>query len=280
MSSAPPKSRPSAEPSFDLDYSIHDFDVDQHRDSQFLFQRVEEMMLEEGVVPGGRTLDVACGVGRLPASVHERGGEGWGLDPSLEMLGISRWLFSAHQVVLLRGIAEALPFRDGNFDRVICKGSLDHFVDPHDFMREAARVVKPGGRVIVALTNYESLSCRLGRLRYQLGQIFLRRPPVPFRPYWQPPSDHYHKGDLAFMHGLGGKRLRLERCYGISLMWPAYGWGMTLERLPRSFTHALLVVLDRIAYRTPALADMIISVWRPLPEEDGPPLVREGSKPA
>jgi SAM-dependent methyltransferase len=183
------------------------------------------------------------------------------------MLGISRWLFAADQVILVRGIAESLPFRDGSFDRVICKSSLDHFVDPHDFMREAARVVKPGGRVIVALTNYESLSCRLGRLRYQLAQTFLRRPPVPFRPYWQPPSDHYHKGDLAFVHGLGGKRLRLERCYGISLMWPAYGWGMALERLPHSFADALLVALDQIASRTPELADMIVSVWQPLHQE-------------
>lgn len=263
MYTAPAKSRPSAEPSFDLDYSIHDFEVDQHRDSQFLFRRSEEVLLREGLA-GGKTLDVACGAGHLAARLQERGVQGWGLDPSQEMLGISRWLFTADQVILVRGIAESLPFRDGSFDRVICKGSLDHFVDPHDFMREAARVIKPGGRVIVALANYESLSCRLGRLRYQLAQILLRRPPVPVRPYWQPPSDHYHKGDLAFVRGLGGRRLRLERCYGISLMWPASGWGTALERLPRHAADALLVALDQIASRTPELADMIVSVWRPL----------------
>jgi len=194
LSLAPSKKPPSARPSFDLDYSIHDFEVDPHVDSQFLYKRVEQVMLDEACVPGGRSLDVACGAGQLAVAIHERGGEGWGLEPSNEMLGISRWLFPADKAVLARGVAEHLPFRAGSFDRVTCQGSLDHFVDPRAFMREAARLVKPGGYVIVALANYESLSCRIGRLWHRLDREVFRRPPPPHRKYWEIPADHFHRG--------------------------------------------------------------------------------------
>ena len=266
MSSAPPKTPPSAEPAFDLDYSIHDFEVDPNPDSQFLYQRIDEAALAEGLTPGGRTLDVACGVGALAVQVCERGGEGWGIDSSQEMLGLSRWVFPARRLPLVRAVAEALPFRDGSFDRIVCKGSLDHFVEPQAFTREAARLLRPGGRLVIALANYESLSCRLGRLWRRATTLAGRRAPE-HRAYWETPLDHYHKGDLAFVRGLGGNELELEGCYGISLLWllgdsDRWRWGDLLAKLPASMARAVLSGLDRIAYRLPAQADMIISVWR------------------
>ena len=267
MSSAPPKTPPSAEPAFDLDYSIHDFEVDPNPDSQFLYQRIDEAALAEGLTPGGRTLDVACGVGALAVQVCERGGEGWGIDSSQEMLGLNRWVFPARRLPLVRGVAEALPFRDGSFDRIVCKGSLDHFVDPQAFMRDAARLLRPGGRIVVALANYESLSCRLGRLWRRVETGVLCRPIPPHRAYFEPPPDHYHKGDLAFVRALGGRRLELERWYGLSLLWLLrdsrdWRWGDVLAGLSPSLARALLLGLDRIACRLPAQADMIVSVWR------------------
>ncbi len=267
-SSAPPKRPPSADPSFDLDYSIEEFELDPHRDSQFLFRHVDEAMLQEGLVRGGRTLDVACGSGRLAARICERGGEGWGVEPSQEMLGISRLVFPASRVVLVRSVAEVLPFRDASFDRVLCQGAVDHFVDPHAFVREAARVLRPGGRLIVAVANYESLSCRLGRLLCRVAPAPFRRSSSAKRPYWEPPPDHHHKGEPAFVRRLGGERLRLERCYGVSLLWLLEGWGEWrwghwLDGLPDSLAQTFLVMLDRIARRVPTMADVLVSVWRP-----------------
>jgi SAM-dependent methyltransferase len=230
--------------------------LDPHRDGQFLYHRIEEAMLEEGTRAGGRTLDVACGVGKLATEVTARGGEGWGLEPSKEMLGLGRWVYPDGRAALVRGVAETLPFRDGSFDRIICQGSLDHFVAPQDFMQEAARVMRPDGRLIIALANYESLSCRLGR-------SLLRWRRAAGRPYWQIPPDHNHKGDLAFVQQLGSGRLRLERCYGISLLWQFPRWGRCLNVLPGRPAGIVLSALDRLAYRAPALADMIVSVWRP-----------------
>lgn len=217
-------------------------------------------MLEESVAPGGRTLDVACGTAHLAKAVTDHGGEGWGIEPSTEMTGIARFIYPRESSVLVRGVAEVLPFRDASFERVVCQGSLDHFVRPEDFMREAARVVKPDGKVVIALANYESLSCKLGRLlRGHLKEEY---------PYYNPPPDHYHKGDLAFVRRLGGPWLRLERCYGLSLLWLLrdsgdWKWGEWLNDLPPRLARSIVVTLDRIAYYTPSLADMMVSVWRP-----------------
>jgi SAM-dependent methyltransferase len=251
------------EPAFDLRYSIEDFPEDGRRDSEYLYQRIDEVMTKEGAAPGGRTLDVASGIGKLVNHLYTNGTETWGLDPSAEMLGLSRWVYPRDSLILLRGIGESLPFLDGTFDRVVCQGSLDHFVDPSAFMKEAVRVLKPDGRLVIALANYESLSCIVGRTRHWIGQRTWKRPPPPKRFYWDPPPDHFHKGDLPFVRKLGGSWFQLERCYGVSMLWLSVGWAGLLERLPDRLANGLLKASDGLAYRVPRFADMIISVWRP-----------------
>ena len=261
MSSAPSKKPQSAEPAFDLDYSIHDFEVEHFPDSTYLFQQIEDAMVKEGALPEGRTLDVACGVGRLAARFQNAGGQGWGIEPSGEMLGLSRLIVPRDAVVLTRGVAEKLPFGDGVFDRIVCQGALDHFVEPRAFMAEAARVVRPDGRVIVALANYESLSCRLGRPLQQAYWRLRNRQPEG-RPYWQIPDDHFHEGSLDFVRQLGGQELTLERAYGLSLFWLFPGWGQALAFIPSAAGTALLAALNKLAHGRPTLSDTIVSVWK------------------
>ena len=267
MSSAQSRNPRSADPKYDLTYSVNDFQADPHRDTAFLNARLEEAMLLDSTVPGGRTLDVACGVGRLAVEITKAGGQGWGLEPSAEMTGVGRWLFPADLSVLVRGVGEQLPFRDASFDRLVCQGALDHFVSPDVFMREAARVIRPHGRIVIAIANYESISCRLGRLAEHFAVASLGQPKAADRPYWQPPPDHFHKGQLSFVRRLGGELLELERCYGISLLWllrhrRIFHWGKGLDLLPERLARMILVPLDRLAQAAPAHADMIVSVWR------------------
>lgn len=263
MPSAPLKTPPSGEPAVDLDYSVDDFDLDiEHLpDSTFLFQRMEDTLVREGTVTGGRTLDVACGVGKLAARFQQAGGEAWGIEPSADMLALSRFVIERDAVALTRGVAETLPYQDTTFDRIVCMGALDHFVEPRSFMREAARILKPDGRVVIALANYDSFSCRIGRPLQQAASRLLRRPPTQ-RPYWQPPDDHFHKGNRAFVRSLGGSDLVLERCYGISLLWLFPGWGWLLAVMPARLRDAAAGALDRLARGNVGLADTIISVWR------------------
>jgi len=80
------------------------------------------------------------------------------------------------------------------------------------------------------------------------------------------------------VRGLGGQELRLERCYGVSLLWLFGLWGFIVDRLPFPLAWATLTVLDRIAYRLPAAADMIVSVWHPCQAEEDQEDSRGGEK--
>ena len=93
---------------------------------------------------GQRLLDIGCGCLELPAYLapaHWSGVEIVGLDP---FDGDRDRLFEFRQ-----GMAEDLPFGDGEFNAVVMASTVDHFVAPKRAMQEAARVLKPGGLLLV-----------------------------------------------------------------------------------------------------------------------------------
>jgi SAM-dependent methyltransferase len=244
------------------------------RDSLFYHRRTDQAVLGEVASrPPGQVLDVACGSGELAARLAEAGWEAWGLEASSHMLGLGRWQGFERQVVMVRGIAEALPFREGSFDRVLCKGSLDHFADQAAFMEEAARVLRADGRLVIALANFDALSRRLGRGIHAIARVLGTLGPARTgpdgrrsgggRPYWEPPPTHTVRGDLAYVQSLGGRRFALERYYGVSLLHHFRPWRLTVNRLPPRLGWAAMTVLDGIARRCPAAGDMIVAVWRP-----------------
>lgn len=249
-------------PGLDLTYSIDDFAAGTHRDSTYIYQAIEDAVVAlASDVPGGRVLDVACGTGKQAMRIAERGCVAIGAEASMEMIGVGRWLQPQSRAVMLRSIAEQLPFADGAFDRVICQGSLDHFADPGAFMREAARVLAPDGRVVIALANFESVSCRAGRMIDRVKRR-LGRPRPSWRLYWETPEDHNFRGDERYVRGLGGDALVLDRIFGISLLWLLPYYGHALDRIPERAASTIWRSLDRIARRRPGASDMIISVWR------------------
>ncbi len=107
---------------------------------------------EAGVGADHRVLDVACGTGVAAAAARQRVGDGGtvtGLDPNGDMLAVAE---RKHPDIEWRtGRAESLPFPDAAFDVVISQFGFMFFDDRPGALQEMVRVLRPGGRMAVAV---------------------------------------------------------------------------------------------------------------------------------
>jgi SAM-dependent methyltransferase len=114
--------------------------------------------------PGERVAEVGCGSGvlcRLVAPHLLPGGELLGLDMAPEMVAAARALAGQHSSAHLRfeiGSGEALPVEDDTLDAAFGARLLLHVADPIRVVREMARVVKPGGRVVLMDWDFETVA--------------------------------------------------------------------------------------------------------------------------
>lgn len=96
-----------------------------------------------------KVLDVGAATGKLLQMLSEKQEiVGTGLDISPQMTRVAQ---AAHQeFTFVTGSALQLPFSDQSFDVVICSASFHHFPNPETFLKEAKRVLKPGGKLVIA----------------------------------------------------------------------------------------------------------------------------------
>lgn len=108
-----------------------------------------------GLLQLGDVLDVASGDGALIEILAPRARHVTGLDISDRVLTAARARLSAlENVEFVRGDMHQLPFEDGSFDQVLLLNALSYADRPGDVIREAARVLRPAGR-LVAVTLAE-----------------------------------------------------------------------------------------------------------------------------
>jgi len=113
------------------------------QDARWRARLVDSLRAESGEV----VLDVATGTGLVARAVSERYGcDVVGLDRSADMLSAAA-VRDGH-IPLVRARAESLPFPDESFDHVTFSYLLRYVDDPAATMRELARVVRPGGRIV------------------------------------------------------------------------------------------------------------------------------------
>jgi ubiquinone/menaquinone biosynthesis C-methylase UbiE len=145
---------------------------------------------------GQKVLDVACGTGVLAREAARRvgpGGSVTGLDRNEGMLAVARRI--APMVEWRLAQAEALPFADGIFDAVVSQFGLMFFEDRVDALQEMWRVLRPGGRLAVAvwdtLDHSPGYAAMTGLLRRLFGDRIANELRAPFA-----------LGDPAALHSL------------------------------------------------------------------------------
>jgi len=102
--------------------------------------------------PDDRYLDIACGAGRLVRKAAPQVERAVGLDLAPKMIERARARSdeSSEAVEFHVGSVQELPFGDGEFTVITCTTAFHHFPDPAAAVKEIARVVAPGGRVLLA----------------------------------------------------------------------------------------------------------------------------------
>ena len=105
--------------------------------------------MREGDLRGRRVLEVGTGTGRVAAALAERAyAKVWAVDASPEMLAVARRNVP-RGVAFKEARAEALPFKDGWFERAVAM-LVVHVLDRPRAFAELRRVLRPDGRLVIA----------------------------------------------------------------------------------------------------------------------------------
>lgn len=142
-----------------------------------------ELRLLPEDMSGMRAIELGCGTGCVSSWMARRGAEVVGIDISGEQLATARRLAAQHGVALtfLEGSAEGVLEPDATFDFAISEYGAAIWCDPHVWVREAARLLKSGGRLVFlgshplaavcASADGESVDERLHRPWFDLHRL-------------------------------------------------------------------------------------------------------------
>jgi len=219
---------------------------------------------------GQRVLDVACGTGVAAAAAAERAGSDGhvvGLDPNADMLAVARRRYP--DIEWREGQAESLPFADASFDAVVSQFGFMFFENRVRALREMMRVLRPAGRLAVAVCGAIDHSPGYAVLTELLHRLFGHEVAQSMRA-------PFTCGDRELLHSLcadaGLDRARVTRHEGTvrfasigsmvaterACVWTLGGLldGAQFDRLAREAEEALQPFVDPdggIAFSMPAL---------------------------
>ncbi len=159
-------------------------------------------------------LDVGCGEGRFCRMLAARGVQTTGLDPTPSLIAAARQRDPGGAYVEAGG--EALPFADAHFDLVVSYLSLIDIPDFEAAIAEMARVLKPGGALLIAnLNGFNTAGAERGWLWDAAGGLIA----YPVDHYLEPRAiwtewrginiQNHHRPLSAYMQALLGAGLRL-----------------------------------------------------------------------
>jgi ubiquinone biosynthesis O-methyltransferase len=130
-----------------------------------------------GDISGKQLLDVGCGDGDLAQELARRGAIVTGIDASAEMVAAARARPAMGNAPITYEVAEAshIPFPDASFDVVVAMTILCFVGEAGPFLREIARVLRPGGRLVIGELGKRSAWAAERRVRAWLGSEMWKR---------------------------------------------------------------------------------------------------------
>jgi len=144
----------------------------------------EEALRRVGLEPGGRVLDIGCGVGAFLRMVADRRAHAFGLDASEQLLELAGRRVAEADLRL--GDMESLPYEGDTFDLVTGFNSFFFADDIVVALRDAGRVAKPGAPVVIQVWGPHA--------RNDLEAVKeIVRPFMPPRPAGAPPEPDYSR---------------------------------------------------------------------------------------
>ncbi len=126
-------------------------------------------LLDRAGLAHGRLLDVGCMFGFLLDEAARRGLETWGVELSPEPARAAA--AHGHRVTIgtLDDHVSAHP--DQRFDAIVAQHVVEHLPDPAGFFRQAAGLLAPGGRLVIAVPNFEARLRRLAPAAWGWYQV-------------------------------------------------------------------------------------------------------------
>lgn len=230
------------------------------------FKRTGELNRE---VPlrGRKLLDIGSGYGtNLATCIADFGADGYGVEPSGvgfgEGFAASRKLFAANGLDperIINSTGESLPFPDESFDVVYSANVLEHTQNPEQVLREALRVLRPGGQLYMEMPNF---------LSYFEGHYMVVEPPIVWRPMLAWWVSVVFRRDPAFARTLQTKinpvwcrrQIReLGRTYRLEQV--SCGEDMFLARLSKAFVFEAQVVQGNIGRLIKLIQTVNVGNW-------------------
>jgi len=187
-----------------------------------------------GLPPGARVLDIGCGRGVILGPLADRGFEAHGVEVSE---AATRGVDPRARIRIATSLAEA-DYPQESFDQVVIWHVLEHLADPRATLEECHRVLRPGGRLIVAVPNFSSWQAR-----------------------WAGPAwFHLDPPRHLYQFPLGALRRLIDDCgfacgasYHFSLRQNPFGWIQSaLNRMDPAHPNRLYTALHHPAQRTVA----------------------------
>lgn len=211
----------------------------------------QELCQQGWLTAMSRVVEVGCGTGNYAKTlVSHFGCTAYGLDPSAAMLARAR--DRRENVVWLLGRAEELPLLDGSLDLVFSVDTIHHVGDKAAFYREAARVLRPGGRVCTVTDSEDMIRRReilSGYFPETVDLELARYPRLAQVEEWMAKANLEAFGLVTVeeRYELSSAQPFRDRAYSVLHLIPERAWRSGLERLERDLAQGAIPGASRYA---------------------------------